>query len=198
VDFASLRLWNLDRDPPKFERNTRTGPGGSFEFRSLPPGMFLAYAEGRAMGRRAATVRRVELRVGAKENITLTLRPGVEVGVTVSDRGGRPVAGSKVTIERTDRIPIVMNLSSIMDLTAFSRASRRAVERQTHRDRQNYLKECGRRRTVTDEKGRLAGIHLVPGDYHIQAAVPGYRTGRRTVHIGQGSKQAVEIRLEKE
>jgi len=199
VEGVALRLWSVDQAKPGLKRQVMTGSGGSFEMRSLESGTFVLYAEGRGPSHstRAAAIRRLELRAGAPREINLTLRPGTDVFVTVTERGGGPVPGAKVSIRRTDGVPITMNMTRTADMMVWFEARRKAGVPPTTDAMSRFQKEQESRRTVTDSQGKLARLLLVPGEYTVEATAPGHAPSRKTVKVGQGAEKTVEIVLEK-
>ncbi len=193
-----IRVFSLDSSPPRRLREVVTDKRGLFDLRSLPGGALLLYTEGSENRTRLAVTRRIEVQVGDRREIKLTLGPGVEVVVTVRDSGGKSVEGSRVTINRADRLPIAMQLTWDTLRRAFLQARRQTGTYPGPDDYARWRKNISTRLTTTDADGKLAPLLLLPGDYVIEAAAPGHKRWKKTVRVTSGVSRALGIVLQKE
>jgi hypothetical protein len=140
--------------------------------------------------------RLIELRSGTDLEADLALHPGVPVVVAVKGPGNRPIEGARVTVRRADGVPLFANLSRFKHTREAVEAAK--ADRSELPNVGEVQKRVERSLEFTDANGRLAVFHLIPGDYVITATAPGYKPWKKTVRIGSGASQTVEIVLEKE
>jgi RNA polymerase sigma-70 factor (ECF subfamily) len=194
VALARVRVLDLSVTPPKQVGGTTTGSDGRFKLDSLSPGSVRIEAFDGVSVQEIARV--IELRAGSNLEADLTLHPGVQVAVTVRGPGKRPIDGARVMVQRADGVPLFLDLSRFKLMKAAAEASK--AERRRLPNMAEAQKRINHSLEFTDANGCLAVLHLIPGDYRLRAAAPGYKPWTKTVRIGSGSSQTVEIVLEKE
>jgi protocatechuate 3,4-dioxygenase beta subunit len=199
VGSVQLYVYDLNAEPGKILEREEADSDGRFEFRSLPAGTFLLVGRLDMYRHRREGARRVELLAGSERDTVLTVGPGTPVAVRVTGKNGQPIEGAKVSIERADRVPIALHMSRMRlydELTvAFVKAGGWVWGEAETRMAKEHATRC---LTVSNPRGSLTGLTLIPGDYVVKAAAPGRKPWRGTIRIGAGGPQVVKLPLQKE
>ena len=99
---------------------------------------------------------------------------------------------------RTDGAGFALDHTWLEMRLAHQRERTRSGQMPTRAEAIQWKEKSRRMLSRTDAGGKLPPLKLLPGNYVIQATASGFKSWKKTVSIGSGGKQTIEIRLKKE
>jgi len=164
LEGARVLLRRQDRAEARPER-AKTDANGRFEIGGLAPAVYLASAT--AKDHAGSTVRDIRVE-GSDSKVEIQLQPGVVVTVRVYGNDGRPVAGARATLYRSDS-------ESPMDAA----------------DADRVLEGLFKGEGASDVEGRIEMGRFLPGEYRLEVQRGASNATRPRVRIdaGQGETE---------